>query len=263
MKIFRKFLVCSLILIIFCGAVFLIGWTQFRVSPGSCGIVISKTGGVSARPVVPGQFSWHWEFLIPTNARLAVFPVTPYTAGKTVTGTLPSGEVYGKSFGGSPDFSYRFEFLVTESVPPASLAELVRSSAVSDAASLEKYMDGAAAAAAEAAAAYLLRRASESQGAESASLTARELLERTDVAAAFPGAELKSFSVSAADIPDYALYEKARALYLGGLPDPQPDTKGMSPAPKSPERDAVFPDGTAEKKKRAAELLDQIKSLLD
>lgn len=78
----------ALILTAFFIAIFFIGWTQFRVKIGYIGVVMSKTGGIDDRAVKPGKFSYHAEFLLPTNAKLVLFAIkaktfTPVISGKT------------------------------------------------------------------------------------------------------------------------------------------------------------------------------------
>ena len=90
----KKTFIAFFILLIFCGAVFFIGWTQLRVEPDSCGIVVTKLNGASEKPIQPGEFYWNWEFLLPTNAQLITFKVTPANLTKTTSGSLPSGQIY-------------------------------------------------------------------------------------------------------------------------------------------------------------------------
>ena len=105
-KKITSFLVCLLILIAFGGFVFFIGWTQFKIEPSNVGILVSKTSGINNKPVYPGTFSWHWEFLIPTNAQLKMFTQEPYIISKNVKGTLPNGEIYQQK----SRFFIRFKF---------------------------------------------------------------------------------------------------------------------------------------------------------
>ena len=85
----KKFLACVVILAVFTGLVFYTGWTQFKVKPDTIGIVVSKTNGVDEKPVLNGEFSWHWQFLLPTNATLKTFHIKPFMTQKTINGTLP------------------------------------------------------------------------------------------------------------------------------------------------------------------------------
>ena len=101
----KKSNICLLIILIFSGFVFWKGWTSLRVKPEKFGIVISKTSGINEKPVVNGEFAWNWQFLLPTNAELKLFSIEPVSVTQTITGNLPSGELYTKYL----DSSYRFE----------------------------------------------------------------------------------------------------------------------------------------------------------
>ena len=106
----KKFLACVFILAIFTGIVFYAGWTQFRVKPDTIGVVVSKTSGVDSKPVLNGEFAWHWQFLLPTNATLKSFQIKPVNIQKSVSGCLPSGEAYASIYGAQGLFDYSFTF---------------------------------------------------------------------------------------------------------------------------------------------------------
>ena len=137
----KKVIAIFFILLVSAGVVFYFGWTQFKVGAGECGVLISKTSGVNSEPVLPGKFSWHWESLLPTNAVLRVFSLKPRTVTKTVSGSLPSADVYSTAFQSAPDFSYRFDFICTARVTPENIIALVKSGIVTDAESLDAYLD--------------------------------------------------------------------------------------------------------------------------
>ena len=86
----KKFLLALFILAVFSGFVFYIGWTEIKVNPDEIGVVISKTGGLDPEPVINGEFSWHWEFLLPTNAKIKTFSLKPLNVTKSVSGELIS-----------------------------------------------------------------------------------------------------------------------------------------------------------------------------
>ena len=81
-KKIRIFFVCFIILVLFSGALFFIGWTQFRVKADTAGVLVSKTGGVNENVIEGREFSWHWEFLLPTNAQLRLFSTKPVMVEK-------------------------------------------------------------------------------------------------------------------------------------------------------------------------------------
>ena len=143
-KKIRSFFVCFIILVLFSGTLFFIGWTQFRVKADTAGVLVSKTGGVNENVIEGGEFSWHWEFLLPTNAQLRLFSTKPVMVEKRISGELPSGSVYAGLYKNSPDFSYNFDFLISAAVSKDSLPSLVKDGSLTDQNSLEKYINYAA-----------------------------------------------------------------------------------------------------------------------
>jgi hypothetical protein len=113
-KKLTSFLECLLILIAFGGFVFFIGWTQFKIEPNNVGILISKTSGINNKPIYPGTFSWHWEFLIPTNAQLKMFTQEPYIISKEVKrGISPDhlSNIATEKFAPTEAREYFFDFI--------------------------------------------------------------------------------------------------------------------------------------------------------
>ncbi len=121
-----------LVLIVFSAGVFFAGWVQFIVPPGHVGIMASKTSGYDADPIVPGDFDWRWERLIPTNATILVFEQQPVHCNTTIQGVLPSGDLYSRFFEGSPDFSWSMSVKITGKFKPARLVELVDAEGIAD-----------------------------------------------------------------------------------------------------------------------------------
>jgi len=140
-----KNFICFLILLIFCGVLFFLGWTQIKIKPGNIGIVESKTGGVNSNPVIPGQFSWHKEFLIPTNALLNKFDYKPYNGKKTISGQR-SG------------MNYSFSFQISLVYEPELIVDLLQDNKISNQEDFELYLDGVAAYLAQRAADYYISR---------------------------------------------------------------------------------------------------------
>lgn len=218
-KAVKNFIACVLIIFVFTLTLFFIGWTQFKVKNGTVGVVVSKTSGVSENPVVPGKFSWHWEFLIPTNAELKIFSVKPYNFSKNIEGELPSAEILKKAFKDSPDFSYKFNFEITAAVVQERLPELLRSSIISDQESLEKYIESAVQEASFSAVSYLLTNEDEYSAVKPETTPMQKLLSSFQVAEKYPAVSFTSFYVVSSVLPDYKLYLRARKLYIPALND--------------------------------------------
>jgi len=122
----KKLLILLLVLIVIGGVVFYFGWIQLLIPPGSCAVIHTKTGGYEKKIIPAGTFAWRAERLIPANMSLFIFPIQPVDADSTtLTGTMPSGPVYGSSLAGSPDFSYKIRIRITFSLNPEVLPDLV------------------------------------------------------------------------------------------------------------------------------------------
>ncbi|MFA6856366.1 MAG: hypothetical protein WCR31_04065 [Treponema sp.] len=206
-----------LIVIIFTGFVFFLGWTQFKVGAGKCGILISKTSGVNTDPVLPGKFTWHWECLIPTNAELRLFSLKPYIETKSIHGTLPSADVYSAVFNIHSDFSYRFDFSISGKAVPADIAELVKNGIVSDSDSLNSYLDSAYSALANKAAVFILDKITENPSFRPESLKSDDILNGIAAAEDWPYIIFTDFSIISSKLPDRTLYNSARDTYIAEL----------------------------------------------
>ena len=204
----KKFLACVLILAVFTGAVFYIGWTQIRVKPDTIGIVVSKTSGVTQKPVLNGEFAWHWQFLLPTNATLKSFHIKPVSVQKTITGCLPSGEAYASIYNAQGLFDYSFTFDIQLTVSPEAVVELMQENKIADDSDLTVYLEGAAGTLAQHAAAYILNRAENNTAFRTESLRREELLRGIQIYKDFPELDVTVFSIQNSKLPDFNMYKK-------------------------------------------------------
>jgi hypothetical protein len=114
------------LLIVAGGVCFYIGWIQIDLPPGSYTVVHTRTGGYESELVRSGQFAWRWERLIPDNLTLYSFVTDPVSIDlPSISGILPSGEVFAAAMEGTPDFSFEVALTITISVQPDSLPQLV------------------------------------------------------------------------------------------------------------------------------------------
>ncbi len=182
-----KNLISFLILLIFAAFVFFIGWTQIKVKPGKIGIVESKTGGIDSKPVIPGNFSWHKEFLIPTNAQINIFENKPYNGQKTINGNRGQG-------------NYSFTFQISLSYETELIVRLLQDNIISSQEDFDKYLDGVAAYLAQRAADFCMTKYYKSQDFSPQSLTISEMT----TAIAFYR-EYPEFEINVLAITDYKL----------------------------------------------------------
>lgn len=206
----KKFLACLFILAIFSGVVFYTGWTQFRVKPGQVGVVISKTHGIADKPVLNGEFSWHWQFLLPTNASVKTFEIKPVSVTKSVTGSLPSGDAYSSLFNAGTLFDYKLSFNISITVSPEAVVELLKLNKISDETTLTSYMEGAANTLAQLASDYILRRASDNPSFKVEALRRDEILKGVKIYKEFPELDVMEFSICESKLPDFAMYQRIR-----------------------------------------------------
>lgn len=137
----KKALISLLLLSAAAAAVFYFGWTSFAIPPGQFGVLITKTGGVHQTVIEPGNFTWNWERLLPTNSTLKVFALAPRSVSHTSAGVLPSGKLFAGGMEGNPDFSWNVSLTVTARLDPAKLPALLKDSGISDQNALDTWVD--------------------------------------------------------------------------------------------------------------------------
>jgi hypothetical protein len=199
-----------IIVLIAIGFIFYQGWLQFKVGPENCGVLVSKTGGINTTPILPGSFSWRWEPLLPTNAEIRVFSLTPYTTVKTVTGNLPSSDVYGQMIKQNTDFSYSIKFNISLKFAPSGIIAAVKKSNAKNDSDIATELDKAATLAAQRGADWLIGKASSDTGFKYTDADSTVLLDAVKTDTDFPDMEFVSYSVMSCTLPDMLLYGKAK-----------------------------------------------------
>lgn len=211
----RKFFSSLLFLLIVAGVVFFIGWIQFLIKPGTCGIMTSKTGGLYPKPIVYGEFFWRWERLLPTNVSITLYPLQSYEYDKQISGSLPSADVYSRQVEPKPDFSYSFDFHFTFSVEPQQIYDLVNSKTIENSKdSLKQHLDKTAELAAHAVSEWFI------SNKNSVNLVTPTVLTNEQVSSVlqnlsreFTGITVVSVEIKKARIPDLAIYESAKRTF--------------------------------------------------
>jgi len=213
----KKVFAILFILVLAGGALFFAGWVQFSVPAGKYGVLISKTGGVDPTPVTPSRFRWQWERLIPTNAQIVVFDLAPLSRTVSVSGTLPSGDIYRSMLEGSPDFSWKFDIALTVRVKPTTLPSLVSKFDVRDQEAIKKLTDArlteAATATGNALVADFARNPAKIIGSDATASALSERVSESFASSAASDLELLSATVSNVHFPDFALYDLAAKTY--------------------------------------------------
>lgn len=213
----KKFFACIFIIMIFSAAVFYIGWAQFKVKADHVGIIVSKTNGIEQKPVKNGEFSWYWQFLLPTNATLKVFSIKPVNVTKTVSGQLPSGALYASSLNSQDSFSYSFDFSISLTVAPEALPKLMEQNIISNDEDLNSYLTNAAASIAQFTANYLLLQSQENPSFRPESVRRDDLLKSIKIYKDFPEVDVSVLAVTASNLPDYQLYKRLQTQFLNDI----------------------------------------------
>ena len=205
----KAFLIILVVLVILAGVTFYFGWVQIHLPAEHYAVVFTKTSGYDQEVIRPGEFSWRWERLIPTNMTLFIFDLRPRSRVISFEGSLPSAELYSSVLPENPGFSYRGEIDVTFTIAPQSLPTLVAEEKLLPD-QLDNFYDAKAQALSDSTLKLL-------QGSEVDPTDTQELNRRVqrNAAAAVPDLELSNLTVRVVHIPDSDLYELARSSYRG------------------------------------------------
>lgn len=210
----KKFLISMFILIIFAGAIFFIGWGQFAVPAGSYGVMVSKTSGISQKTIVPGEFCWFWERLLPTNTSMRIFSIIPVTRTTTISGELPSADIYSPMLEGSPNFSYKFSVQTELMMKSDYLPNFVRRTDAKENEQLQEYLNQQGDLIAQEVIQYILSKSLDN--ANNLMLLAtdtEELKTGINADSKFKDLEISNITVKTAQMPDTELYNIAKASY--------------------------------------------------
>jgi len=141
MKTFRKLLILTLIVLAGAAAVFFFGWTQFSVPAGKYGVMLSKSGGYHRQAIIPGNFTWRWERIVPTNAQILVFDLTPRKVQYDAEGSLPSADQYAKILNTKDNFSWAFDIDTLVTLKSERLVPIVEKNTIQTQEMLDSYID--------------------------------------------------------------------------------------------------------------------------
>lgn len=210
----KKTFIAFFILLIFCGAVFFIGWTQLRVEPDSCGIVVTKLNGASEKPIQPGEFYWNWEFLLPTNAQLITFKVTPVNLTKTTSGSLPSGQIYSSIYSSPNNFDYSFTISMTLSVSAEQIASMYKAGKISDNTTLTEYLNTCGDTISQLVANFYLKKLKDNPYLPIESYRRDEIVNSIRAYNEIPEVDIYQLALVSSKVPDYNLYDKMKKNYM-------------------------------------------------
>lgn len=210
----KKFFVCLLLVALFAGFVFYLGWVQIKVKPQNVGVIISKTQGINKEPVVPGEFRWTNQFLLPTNAELKQFSIKPLFCQKVVSGQLPSGDLYTSIYNSGNNFSYKLAYSISVTVSPQAVVELYSTNRITNQDDFELYLNGAADTIAQLATNYILEKLRENSKFRPESIRRDDLFRALKIYNEFPEIELSEFAITESILPDFTLYTQLQNQFI-------------------------------------------------
>ena len=203
----KTFLIILVILVVLAGTAFYFGWVQIVLPPENYAVVFTKTGGYDDQVIRPGEFSWRWERLVPTNMTLYIFDLRPRSLDVSFEGSLPSGQLYSSILPENPDFSLRGKVTIQFGIVPESLPSLVAEEKLSPDA-LDDFYEAKA----EQISNRVMNSLKEVQSDLASSTTLSPQLER-ELAREFPDLKILSLRTETVSVPDLELYELARRSY--------------------------------------------------
>ena len=140
MKKRTSFLIWLFVLIALGCTAFFFGWMQFSVPAGSYGVMLSKSGGYHDRLIIPGEFMWRWERLVPTNSKILTFNLKAQDIEYKSEGALPSADKFGLVMEQKNDFRWKFALKISASVKPESLISLVKNASIKTQSDLDDFI---------------------------------------------------------------------------------------------------------------------------
>ena len=207
----KKFLFIFLFLLI-AGYVFVAGWTQSRIKPDSCGIVKSRLGGIKEKPVIPGEFSWHWDFIIPKNAKMEQFSMLPFSAEKKFSGQTPVNELYTVLY--NENMNYSFDFSLSLAITPDAIIRLAKKNVISTDEDLKTYMNNIADYVCQLAANYYITKAQSDPNFKPESVKRSDLVRAIAINEEYPDIDIAVLALSDYKIPNYSLYTKFQNMII-------------------------------------------------
>lgn len=210
----KKFFISSVIILVFSISVFFVGWIQFAVPVGNYGVLISKTSGIDSRTIKPGEFRWQWEKLLPTNCEIRSFSLYPHSKTQTVSGSLPSAELYSIMMGNNTDFSYKFEVTVSLNANEDCLPIIIQKNNIKNQDELNEFLDKESSFIAESVIKYMLDHSSDNSYSAIESVSNLEEIEKhISLSKKYPLVKVENISINSFKMPDMTVYNMAKETY--------------------------------------------------
>ena len=130
-----------LVLTAIAGAIFFVGYVQFRVPLGKYGVMLSKSSGYYEKLISHDEFAWRWEPLLPTNAVVLTFDLSPITIEKDVNGMLENGERYAKVLANGAVFSWNAHIKLKLNILHNKVIEAIKTNNIKTQEALQSFIN--------------------------------------------------------------------------------------------------------------------------
>ncbi|MGP1438160.1 MAG: hypothetical protein ACTTKH_03710 [Treponema sp.] len=140
-KTMFKFLFKLILLLVISAVIFFIGYVQFKVPLGKYGVIISKSSGYYEKLISYDELTWKWECLIPKNAVVLTFDLSPITIEKNLEGMLENGERYSKVLANGAVFAWKASTKFKVHIRHDKLIETIKANNIREQEELEHYIN--------------------------------------------------------------------------------------------------------------------------
>lgn len=137
----KKAIFWLIVLVLIAGTIFFVGYVQFRVPLGKHGVMVSKSSGYYEKLISHDEFTWRWECLIPTNAVILTFNLSPVTIEKSIDGVLENGERYAKTLANGAVFSWQANVKLKANIRHDRLIEVIKANNINTQEALDSYIN--------------------------------------------------------------------------------------------------------------------------
>lgn len=212
-----------IIILIFAGFVFFVGWSQFKVGVNEVGFISSKTSGLSSELIENGKFSWHWELLLPTNVTLMKFSLGNRNYSKDISGELPASDIYLSVFekdgqSENVDFTYQVKVDVSCFVSRDNIQKLVKERIVDSEETLSTYISDAVTQYTTALGNAIIKKAFDTEKSTGfffeSDLNNDSIIKSVDFAQKYPYITITKTAIHDVKMPSFTLYIAARKKYF-------------------------------------------------
>ena len=256
-----KQILIILILILFSGIIFYLGWIQIKLPKNTYGIAFTKSSGYMDKYFEPGKFSWSFQKIIPGNFELLKFNLITQHLEINEKGQLPSGNIYSKYLPGNPDFSYEFKYFLTYSIQLSNFPKMVSKFNLTPDQMPEKYKELNADIQLSISDFYKNKAMDANYSVNSfynSSELSKELL--NILKNKFPSLIFFEFVPSSIKIPDAVLYNKSKEIFLSSI---ELENKVLSETKIKVAEQEIIDNANFETLKKYGQLLNEYPSLID